>query len=164
MQDITGTDITPTTQQYNLENLPQILTQTLNNHPEINNKIKLLIIDASKFLDPENPVSEIYDQILDQNCPERQNGEPETLQNLKTYCNTLRRQLQKNLVFIYYEKPSNPPPQGFSQIFLNALTKFDTPVCILSEKTDIPLQTFNPTDPKLIENIMGWITAFVLEN
>ncbi|HEY9808894.1 MAG TPA: HEAT repeat domain-containing protein [Halomicronema sp.] len=164
MQDITGTGITPTTQHYNLENLPQILTQTLNNHPEINNKIKLLIIDASKFLDPENPASEIYDQMLDQNCPERQNGEPETLQNLKTYCSQLRRQLQQNLVFIYYEKPSTPLPQGFSQTFLNDLTKFDTPVCILSEKTDIPLQTFNPTDPNLIENIIGWITALVLEN
>ena len=164
MQDITGIGTTPSTQHYNLENLPQILTQTLNNHPEINNKIKLLIIDASKFLDPENPASEIYDKMLDQNCPERQTGEPQTLQHLKTYCNTLRRQLQQYLVFIYYEKPSNPPPQGFSQTFLNALTKFDTPLCLLSEKTDIPLQIFNPNDPNLLENIMGWITALVLEN
>ena len=86
-----------------LANLPQVLANAIDNEPGLSNKLKLICIDISKFIDPDNPAQENYDEILNQNCPEWQNGYPHTMQKLKLYWNYLRRISEIPLFFICYD-------------------------------------------------------------
>ncbi|MBW4679731.1 MAG: HEAT repeat domain-containing protein [Microcoleus vaginatus WJT46-NPBG5] len=170
MQDITAAGNTPDTQRLNLETLPQILATAANRKPDLRGKIKLICIDGSKFIDADNPAPEIYDLMLDLDCPERQNGEPATMQALKLYWNAIRRKSNQLPVWIFYEDPSAPEPQGFSEIFLNALSKFDGAICVVTDPPPpaclqgITLRWFDATEPDLIEKILLWIRAILLES
>jgi len=153
-------DSTPSAQSFNSANLPQLLAAAINNQPDLCTKVKLICIDTHQFIDPENPAPEIYDQMQNQNCPEWQNGYPDTMQKLKLYWNSLRRQSEISLFFICYDSTAlSPTPTGFSVSFLKALSKFDRAICIVCETEDIPLQTFSPSQPDLVEEIVKWIKA-----
>ncbi|HEY9853368.1 MAG TPA: HEAT repeat domain-containing protein, partial [Leptolyngbyaceae cyanobacterium] len=91
------------TANLNLANLPQVLAEAINNQPELCSKVKLICMDTHQIIDPENPAPEIYDLMLNQNCPEWQNGYPETMQKLKLYWNYLRRNSENPLFFICYD-------------------------------------------------------------
>jgi type II secretory pathway predicted ATPase ExeA/HEAT repeat protein len=148
----------------NLENLPQVLGEAIYNQPELCSKVKLICIDTHQIIDPENPAPEIYDMMLNQNCPEWQNGYPETMQKLKLYWNSLRRNSENPLFFICYDSTAlSATPTGFSLPFLTALSKFDGAICVVSEKVNIPLQTFSPSQPNLIADIVGWMMERMLE-
>lgn len=148
-----------------------------------------LHIDSSKFIDPENPAPEIYDEMLNQNCPEWQNGYPETLQKLKLYWNYLRRNSEILLFFICYDSTAlTATPIGFSDTFLTALSKFDGAICVVTSPPN-PLwatergsknnsadsvtgegfrgwgflQTFSPSQPDLIADIVGWMREKMME-
>ncbi|MFB2967636.1 hypothetical protein ACE1CD_01560 [Aerosakkonema sp. BLCC-F183] len=185
-------------------------------------------MDTHQFIDPENPAPEIYDQMLNQNCPEWQNGYPETMQKLKLYWNYLRRNSENTLFFICYDSTAlTPTPTGFSLPFLTALSKFDGAICVVTSppnplsatergsknnsadsvagelrgiergsknnsadsvagelrgadrgsKNNSPssvagegvrgwgfLQTFSPTQPNLIADIVGWMREKMMEN
>ncbi|WP_374877936.1 HEAT repeat domain-containing protein [Microseira sp. BLCC-F43] len=151
------------TANLNLANLPQILAEAINNQPEICSKVKLICIDTHQFIDPENPAPEIYDQMLNQKCPEWQNGYPETMQKLKLYWNYLRRNSEIPRFFICYDSTALSTPTGFSNPFLKALSKFDGAICVVREKGDIPLQTFSPSQPNLIADIVGWMREKMME-
>ncbi|MBD2043644.1 HEAT repeat domain-containing protein [Microcoleus sp. FACHB-672] len=170
MQDISAAENTLDTQRLNLETLPQILITATNSNPDLCGKIKLICIDGSKFIDPDNPAPEIYDFMLDLDCPERPNGEPETMQALKLYWNAIRRKSDQLPVWIFYEDSSAPEPQEFSEIFLKALSKFDGAICVV---TDTPqpaclqgktLRWFDATEPDLTSKILVWIRAILLES
>jgi HEAT repeat protein len=151
-----------TTASLNLANLPQLLAEALNNRPDLCSKVKLIYIDTHQFIEPENPAPEIYDEMQNQNCPEWQNGYPDTMQKLKLYWNSLRRQSEISLFFICYDSTAlSPTPTGFSAPFLKALSKFDRAICIVSETEDIPLPTFSPSQPNLIADIVTWISETV---
>ncbi|MEG4317774.1 MULTISPECIES: NACHT domain-containing protein [unclassified Microcoleus] len=154
---------TPTnsaTASLNLANLPQILAAAINNQPDLCSKVKLICIDTHQFIDPENPAPEIYDEMLNQNCPESQNGYPDTMQKLKLYWNSLRRQSEIPLFFICYDSTAlSPTPTGVSAPFLKALSKFDRTICVVCEKGDISLPTFSPSQPDLIEEIVKFLRA-----
>jgi len=123
---------------------------------------KLICIDTHQFIDPENPAPEIYDEMQNQNCPDWQNGYPDTMQKLKLYWNSLRRQSEIPLFFICYDSTAlSPTPTGFSVSFLKALSKFDRAICIVCETEDIPLQTFSPSQPNLIAEIVAWISEMI---
>ncbi|NEO99702.1 MAG: hypothetical protein F6K58_13685 [Symploca sp. SIO2E9] len=90
---------------------------------------------------------------------------------------------------VFYERPSPSKSQVFSQIFLNALSKFEGAICVVSSLPELlsatpesniepdnpsslprqeirewnSLQLFSPSQPKLIDNIVGWISAIALE-
>ncbi|NEO32868.1 MAG: hypothetical protein F6K36_21080 [Symploca sp. SIO3C6] len=90
---------------------------------------------------------------------------------------------------VFYHRPSPSKSPIFSQTFLDALSKFEGAICVvisLSEllsatpesniEPDNPsslhseeirewnsLQLFSPTQPKLVDNIVGWISAIALE-
>ncbi|WP_144017787.1 HEAT repeat domain-containing protein [Planktothrix sp. PCC 11201] len=152
------------TENLNIANLPQVLAEAINNQPELCSKVKLICIDTHQFIDPENPAPEIYDLMLNQKCPEWQNGYPETMQKLKLYWNSLHRNSKNPLFFICYDSTAlTATPTGFSLPFLTALSKFDGAICVVSEKVDIPLQTFSPSQPNLIADIVGWMMERMLE-
>ncbi len=149
----------------NLANFPQVLTEAINNEPDLCSKVKLICIDSHQFVEPENPAPEIYDQMLNQNCPEWQNGYPDTMQKLKLYWNYLRRQSEIPLFFICYDSTAlSATPTGFSDTFLKALSKFDRAICVVCEQGDIPLPTFSPSQPNLIADIVAWMREKMIEN
>jgi hypothetical protein len=156
---------TLTTASLNLANLPQVLAEAINNEPDLCGKVKLICIDSHQFIDPENPAPEIYDEMLNQNCPEWQNGYPDTMQKLKLYWNSLRRQSEIPLFFICYDSTAlSATPTGFSDSFLKALSKFDRAICVVCEQGDIPLPTFSPSQPDLVAAVVAWIRRSILEN
>jgi hypothetical protein len=58
------------TQTLNPSDLPQSLQSAIANDPQLSQTIHLICIDGSQFIEPDRPAAEIYDQMLDQNCPE----------------------------------------------------------------------------------------------
>jgi HEAT repeat protein len=153
------------TASLNLANLPQILAEAINDRPDLCSKVKLICIDTHQFIDPENPAQEIYDEMLNQNCPEWQNGYPDTMQKLKLYWNSLRRQSEIPLFFICYDSTAlSATPTGFSDSFLKALSKFDGAICVVCEQGNIPLPTFSPSQPDLVAAVVAWIRRSILEN
>jgi hypothetical protein len=153
------------TANLNIASLPQDLAEAINNHPELCSKVKLICIDTHQFIDPENPALEIYDLMLNQKCPEWPNGYPETMQKLKLYWNSLRRNSENTVFFICYDSTAlTPTPTGFSLTFLTALSKFDGAICVVSEQGDIPLPTFSPSQPDLVAAVVAWMRRSILEN
>jgi len=149
----------------NLVNLPKMLAEAINDRPELCSKVKLICIDTHQIIDPDNPAQEIYDEILNQNCPEWQNGYPDTMQKLKIYWNSLRRQSEIPLFFICYDSTAlSATPTGFSDSFLKALSKFDGAICVVCEQGNIPLPTFSPSQPDLVAAVVAWIRRSILEN
>lgn len=127
--------------------------------------------------------------MLNQNCPEWQNGYPETMQKLKLYWNYLRRNSENPLFFICYDSTAlTATPTGFSDTFLTALSKFDGAICVVTSPPN-PLsceargsknnsadsvagegvrgwgflQTFSPSQPDLVSNIVKWIETKIWE-
>ncbi|WP_377477115.1 MAG: hypothetical protein P2A85_01210 [Microcoleus anatoxicus] len=153
------------TESLNLANLPQDLAKAINDRPDLCSKVKLICIDTHQFIDPENPAPEIYDEMQNQNCPEWQNGYPDTMQKLKLYWNSLRRQSEIPLFFICYDSTAlSATPTGFNDSFLKALSKFDRGICVVREPGDIPLQTFSPQQQDLVAAIVQWIEKVITEN
>jgi len=161
--ETTGVGSTPFTQSLNLADLPKILHPRLV-ETQLIESVQLIYIDTSKFIDSDNPALDIYEQFLDQNCPERLNGEPETLPQLKSYWNRLRRHSNKHPILIFYEDPTSPAARGFSPTFLDALTRFDGTICLITDTPHSPLQTFSPHDPDLLQTVVNWLKRLHLKS
>lgn len=149
---------TSATQSLDLADLPRILTEEIAKDLELQEKVRLICIDGNKFIDQDNPAIEIYDQILDQDFPERNNGEPDTIAKLKSYWNSLRRKSNQIFVLLFYENPSRRKPQGFSEVFLDALITFEGLICLITEQSldDIPIQCFTPD--QTAKDVVTWIS------
>ena len=159
--ETTEVSFTPFTQCHNLAVLPELLHAAINNDPHLREKVQPICIDGSKFENPDNPASEIYAEMVMQGFPERQNGEPETMQALKVYC-----QLKcQDGFLIFYEDTSGEILQGFSPTFLSSLSKFVNArrICVVSEQP-CNLQTFSPTQPNLVADIVNWIREKMMED
>jgi HEAT repeat protein len=142
-----------------LSQLPQLLNAALTS---LNLPVEtVLCIDGSKFENPDNPAPEIYAELVCHRFPERPNGEPATMQQLKVYCQLKCR----NLFLIFYEDPTSPPPQKFSPIFLSSLSKFAqvNRICVVSDQAEIPVQSFSPSNPNLISELVAWIGRMGME-
>ncbi|MBP0030710.1 hypothetical protein [Roseofilum sp. Guam] len=136
----------------NLAEFPELLRAALPEpHPW-----QLLIIDGSTF-NPDNPVKNLYRQMLQQGCPESEDGKPKDMADLQDYWEDLLDNSNPPLALIFYENPQPPAPQGFSDTFLEALTRFQGKVCVVTEQPHPSLQTFSPDDPRLIKRILAWL-------
>jgi hypothetical protein len=71
----------------------------------------------------------------------------------------------QGVFLIFYEDTSGETPQGFSPTFLSSLSKFVNArrICVVSNQP-CNLQTFSPTQPDLIEDVVAWIHRVVLES
>jgi hypothetical protein len=54
--------------------------------------------------------------------------------------------------------------ERFSHTFLKALSKFNGAICVVTEQPDIPLQSFSPSQPNLVEDIVAWIRGTIWES
>jgi hypothetical protein len=159
---------TPSIPTLNLAELPKFLRAAIDSDSQLRDEVQLICIDGSKFIDLDNPSIEIYDQMLAQDCPERQNGEPETMPKLMLYWNSLRRKLKQESdclpILLFYENPTAPALQGFSERFLSDLSKFDGAIALVTDPKINFLQSFSPSQANLIADIVGWIHQVVLEH
>jgi HEAT repeat protein/transcriptional regulator with XRE-family HTH domain/ABC-type dipeptide/oligopeptide/nickel transport system ATPase subunit len=188
---------TPFTQSLNLSVLPQILAATIANDPTLSQTIHLICIDGSKFIDRDNPAPKIYAEMVKAGCPKCEDGIPKTMQELQFYWDLLES--NKRVVLVFYEgTPSSfsllrggtKEGVGFRESFLDALSKFDGAIAIVTSppapllqgeasKSGSPtssqgdrssyeevggwgsLQCFSSSQPQLIEAIAGWIRAIL---
>ena len=130
-QEGVGKTSTSGSQSLNEADLPQRLHTAIANDRQLSQTIHLICIDGSQFIEPNNPAAEIYDQMLDENCPECDKV-PETMPALKLYWNSLKRNSNKHPVCVFYASSTEP----YSEAFLRDLSKF---------KGDIGVVTSPPT-------------------
>ncbi len=148
------------TQHLNFSELPTTLKNAIANDIQLNPAIHLVYVDGTKFSDPDNPAMDIYIEMIEQNCPERKEGTPETLSHLKTYWRLDLKNLDKRVVLLFYtSKPDHP----FSENFLTVLTTFGGTISLISDQTCEKIQCFSPNDLNLIENILKWLQRTILE-
>ena len=141
----------------NLAQLPQLLQAQIANH-NLTETHQIYLIDGSKFIDQDNPSLDIYEQLLDQQCQPRPNGEPENLSQLKSYWGQIRRNSDKQTILIFYENPTLPTPQGFSPKFINILSKFEGAIALIDDNIQSNhIKTFTSQDPNLLQNIIDWV-------
>lgn len=149
-----------TTQHLNLSELPTFLRAELANDRELYEKIHLICIDASQFSDRDNPAADIYIEMVEQNCPQCQNGTPTTLQQLKTYWRLDLKTLEKQPVLVLY---SSNIDCEFSEIFLTTLKTFGGVIVIISDQSSDNLDFLSPVLPHLIDAILKWLWRVILE-
>jgi adenylate kinase family enzyme len=126
-QEAVGKTTTSDSQSLNQADLPQILQSAIANDPQLSQIIHLICIDGSQFIEPDRPAAEIYDQMLDQKCPECDRV-PETMPALKLYWNSLKRKSDKRLVLVFYASSTNT----YSETFFTDLSKFKGDICIVT--------------------------------
>jgi hypothetical protein len=152
-----GIGFTRDSQRLNLAELPILLRSAINSDSKLSDKVQLICIDGSKFIDRDNPATKIYNEMRRQGCPKSEDGKPKTMAQLQDYWDELRIECDKCLVLVFYENPTGAKAQGFSDMFLEALSRFDGAICVVCDKSDISLQSFSPCQPNLIEDILGWL-------
>ncbi|WP_013320940.1 HEAT repeat domain-containing protein [Gloeothece verrucosa] len=140
------------------QSLSQLLQAKIDEHSQLSQSIRPIFIDSNNLFDPINPLVDIYDLMLAQNCPPFEHGIPDTMAKLRLYWNSIQRdENNANFVLIFYDHVTPSDSQGFSPEFLKMLSKFGGAICLVTEKLSSNLQQFSPTDPQLIENIITWI-------
>ncbi len=53
---------------------------------------------------------------------------------LQAYWDLLEIESDKRVILVFYENPTGRKPQGFSEIFLDALSAFDGAICVVTEQ------------------------------
>ncbi|HEY9675221.1 MAG TPA: HEAT repeat domain-containing protein [Waterburya sp.] len=141
-----GVDKTTTanSQTLNQADFPQSLQNAIINDPQLSQIIHLICIDRSQFIDPDRPAAEIYDQMLDQHCPEC-DSVPETMPALKLYWNSLRRNSNKRPVLVFYASSTNP----YTEAFLRDLSKFRGAICVVTS----PPTSLDPPQPPFLRGV-----------
>jgi HEAT repeat protein/energy-coupling factor transporter ATP-binding protein EcfA2 len=153
--DLPAVGSPPITQSLNLAELPQTLATAIANDLALSQAIHLICIDCSKFIDRDNPAAKIYTEMVRSGCPKCEDGTPKTMQELQTYWDLL--DTDKGVVLVFYQD------KGFSETFLDALSKFDGAICVITAQplNDIPLQCFNPN--QAIADVVDWLKKVALE-
>lgn len=150
----------PITQSLNLAELPQKLATAIANDSTLSQTIHLICIDASKFIDCDNPAAKIYAEMVKSGCPKCSEGTPKTMPELQNYWDLL--EIDKRVVLVIYEgaplsMKGTQPEVGFSETFLDALSKFDGAICVITAQAldNIPLQCISPNEA--IAQVVEWI-------
>ena len=161
VEDTTPAGSTLFTQHCNLTLLPQIINQAIHScKPSLNRQV--ICIDSSRFSDLSNPAGQIYMELENAGCPERDfNNLPEDIGKLQTYCaKDLRKQHSNLVALILYEDPTNASRQAFNTAVLNQLARFSYPpiaIIIPERRNDCHLQQFLATDPNLVTVVLQWL-------
>ncbi|MGK7953312.1 MAG: NACHT domain-containing NTPase [Xenococcaceae cyanobacterium] len=117
--------------------------------------VRLIYIDCHKFSNSYHPIVSSYEQMLEQKFPKTLHGLPYTIEKFKKYWYTLQRNSDKELVLIFYD-----PLNKLSPAFLDACSKFDGKICIVSNSSTPDLQHFSfskDNKDNLSEAIIDWI-------
>ena len=145
------------------QTFPQDIAREINNQAELSNQIQLLCIDSKNFINPDNPAAKIYTQMLKQGCPKSEDGTPKTMADLQTYWDLLLVDSEKSFILVFYNSRGEEAT-GFSETFVNDLSKFDGNIAIVSENNAHSLAAFSPSQSDLIGAIVRWICQVVWES
>ncbi|AIE73288.1 MULTISPECIES: HEAT repeat domain-containing protein [unclassified Synechocystis] len=104
------------------------LAQALEKENALPNRCRVIWIDTSQFLSVDNPSVDIYDQMLDQNCPEFDGTIPDNLSKLRFYWHQLQRKKHDTLLLLFEQ--SSPPTPDLQQLW-QSLATFHGPIAIL---------------------------------
>jgi HEAT repeat protein/transcriptional regulator with XRE-family HTH domain len=167
--ETTGVGLTPDSQRLNLAEFPSLLHATINSSSDLSDKVQLICIDGSKFIDLDNPATKIYNKMRRQGCPKSEDSKPKTMAQLQDYWDELNLESDKHLVLVFYQstplvREGTAKKVGFSKSFFNDLSKFDGNIGVVTEQPDIPLKSFSPSQSNLAEDIVAWIRRVVLES
>jgi hypothetical protein len=167
--ETTGVGFTPDSERLNLAGFPSLLHAAINSDSKLSDKAQIICIDGSKFIDPDNPATKIYNEMRRQSCPKSEDSKPKTMAQLQDYWDELNLESDKHLVLVFYESTlllseGTAEKVGFSKSFLNDLRKFNGNICVVTEQPDIPLKSFSSSQSNLAEDIVGWIRRVVLES
>lgn len=92
---------------------------------------------------------------------------------LQDYWDELRLDSNKRLVLLFYfsRTPRNPPEvRGGTEggvggdTFLNDLSKFDGEITLICDQNTHSLKRFSPSQPNLIQDILGWLREKEMED
>ncbi|MEB3123305.1 MAG: HEAT repeat domain-containing protein [Snowella sp.] len=139
-------------------NLREDLFREIHNHSPLASLIQVIWIDCSQFLAPDEPIIDIYDQMLAQNCPEFGNGVPDNLAKLRLYWRLIQRN-RLDCAYIWLFDHSSPNCSPFSSEFLEKFKTFQGNIALISDQPNNPLVNFSPHSPQLIATIIEWIKA-----
>ncbi|NEU84527.1 hypothetical protein G1O98_37555 [Nostoc sp. UIC10630] len=136
--------------------LHQDLQAAINKESQLSQNIHLICIDTSKFIDPDNPASRIYTDIVKAGCCKCPDGTPKTMVELQTYWDLL--ETDKQLVLLFYSSTTNTiGGVTYSNTFLNSISRFEGKICFISDP--IPncntLQVFTPNQS--VDEILEWL-------
>jgi len=160
--DTTAVGFTSTTSTLNWQTFPQDIAREINNQAELSNQIQLLCIDCKNFINPDNPAAKIYTQMLKQGCPKSEDA-TKTMADLQTYWDLLLMDSEKSFILVFYNSRGEEAT-GFSEIFVNDLSKFDGNIAIVSENNADLVKAFSPSQSDLIGAIVRWICQIVWES
>ena len=145
------------------QTFPQNIAREINNQAELSNQIQLLCIDSKNFINPDNPAAKIYTEMLKQGCPKSEDGTPKTMADLQTYWDLLLMDSEKSFILVFYNSRGEEAT-GFSETFVNDLSKFDGNIAIVSENNAHSLAAFSLSQCDLIGAIVRWICQVVWES
>jgi predicted NACHT family NTPase len=145
------------------QTFPQDIAREINNQAELSNQIQLLCIDSKNFINPDNPAAKIYTEMLKQGCPKSEDGTPKTMADLQTYWDLLLVDSEKSFILVFYNSRGEEAT-GFSETFVNDLSKFDGNIAIVSENNAHSLAAFSLSQSDLIGAIVRWICQVVWES
>jgi hypothetical protein len=159
---------TPSIPTLNLAELPKLLRAAINSDSQLKDEVQLICIDGSKFIDPDNPATKIYNEMRRQGCPNSEDSKPKTMAQLQDYWDELSLDSDKHVVLVFYKSPplgkgETEEEVGFSKRFLSDLSKFDGNICVVTEQADIPLKSFSPSQSNLVQDIVDWCRCTALE-
>ncbi|ACB51915.1 hypothetical protein cce_2567 [Crocosphaera subtropica ATCC 51142] len=119
----------------------------------------IIWIESNRFIDSDNPSIDIYDQMLEQDCPPFDHGLPETLSKLRLYWHLLQRKSPKSpLVLLFYDEADDSANANLSLHLLNSLGKFKGMIGVITRQELSGLSIFSPDDPQLGQTLLTWIT------
>jgi hypothetical protein len=101
--------------------------------------------------------------MLKQGCPKSEDGTPKTMADLQTYWDLLLVDSEKSFILVFYNSRGEEAT-GFSETFVNDLSKFDGNIAIVSDNNPDSLTAFLPSQSDLIGAIVRWICQIVWES
>ncbi len=149
-----------TAQYLNIVEQSSVLQSAVSHNEELDRAVQLICIDGSEFNPPDNPATDIYIQMVEQGCPERQEGTPTTMPLLKAYWRLNLRNLEKRVALVFYNSKID---REFSEPFLSALSAFGGTIAIITDRPCDNIKRISPNHPNLIDAVLKWLHRSILE-
>ncbi|MEG4842003.1 NACHT C-terminal alpha/beta 1 domain-containing protein [Microcoleus sp. B9-D4] len=137
-----------------------VIQSAVSHNEELDRAVQLICIDGSEFNPPDNPATDIYIQMVEQGCPERQEGIPTTMPLLKAYWRLNLRNVEKRVALVFYNSKID---REFTEPFLTALSAFGGTIAIITDRPCDNVKRISPNHPNLIDAVLKWLHRSILE-
>lgn len=142
-----------------LENLTELPDRLSAKQEEmgLSSSLQLICIDGSKFIDRDNPAAKIYNEMRRDRCPKSADGTPKTMADLQSYWDELTLESEQAIALVFYNPLTTPELSGFSERFLQDLSRVDGAIAVVTEVRVSGLQTFSPSQGNWVADMVNWI-------